>query len=201
MHKYTDEEKEFFKKYVPGHSHKEIQEEFIKKFGWEISIIQLRSSIKRYKLNTGRSGYFQKGNSPVNKGKKMSKESYEKCKNTMFKKGNLPHNHKPVGSERLTKDGYIEIKTREPNIWELKHRTIWESAHGKIPDSHIVIFKDGNKENLSIDNLMLIKRSTNLIVNRLGLGQCNNEFKEAAINLANLKSETQKAKKRGKKDE
>ena len=34
MTKYTKEEKEFMKNYVPGHSHKEIKEEFLKRFGY-----------------------------------------------------------------------------------------------------------------------------------------------------------------------
>lgn len=32
-HCYTQKEKEFFEKYVPGHTYKEIQAEFIRIFG------------------------------------------------------------------------------------------------------------------------------------------------------------------------
>lgn len=55
---------------------------------------------------------MKNGNIPFNKGKKgyMSAEQYEKCKQTMFKKGNIPANHRPIGSERVGKDGYILIK-------------------------------------------------------------------------------------------
>ena len=28
----------------------------------------------------------------------------------MFKKGNVPANHRPIGSERITVDGFVEIK-------------------------------------------------------------------------------------------
>ena len=82
-------------------------------------------------------GFFPKGNQPMNKGRKqteyMSDVQIEKTKATRFKKGNIPGNHKPVGYERITKDGYIEVKTAEPNVFELKHRLIWAEHNGEIP--------------------------------------------------------------------
>lgn len=108
---------------------------------------------------------FKKGNIPVNKGKKMSKEMYEKAKPTMFKKGNKPHNFKPVGTKRLTRDGYSEIKTENPNKWELEHRVLWLKHFGEIPDGCNVVFKDGDKTNLSITNLKLIDNVENMLLN------------------------------------
>ena len=64
----------------------------------------------------------------MNKGRKqteyMSEEQLAKTKATRFKKGHVPKNHKPVGYERITRDGYIEVKTAEPNVFELKHRLV-----------------------------------------------------------------------------
>lgn len=200
-HKYTDEERMFFEEYVSGHSYREIQQEFIKRFGWEITISQVNAYIGNHKLNTGRTGRFVKGQIPPNKGKKMSPEIYEKCKGTMFKKGNIPPNHRPVGSERTTKDGYIEIKIREPNKWMLKHRYLWEQVHGKIPDKHILIFRDNNKTNITLDNLLLISQSQNAVINHTGLSNTIDEAKDAAANYANLSnliSKKRKVIKRGK---
>lgn len=200
-HKYTEAEREFFGKFVPGHSHKEIQQEFVKRFGWNIAISQVKAYIKNHKLNTGRTGRFEKGHVPKNKGKKMSPEIYEKCKGTMFKKGNIPPNHRPVGSERTTKDGYIEIKIREPNKWMLKHRYLWEQVHGKIPDKHILIFRDNDKTNIALDNLLLISQSQNAVINHTGLSNTIDEAKDAAVNYANLSnliSKKRKVIKRGK---
>ena len=194
-HKYTDEEKQFFADFVPGHSHKEIQYEFISRFGWEISLQQVRGSIKRYNLNTGRTGQFVKGQVSHNKGQKMSPEMYEKCKSTMFKKGNTPHNHRPVGSERISKDGYVEIKVAEPKKWMLKHRYIWEQANGKIPKNHIVIFRDNDRTNITLENLMLIPRSVNAVINHTGLSRTIDETKELAVNYAKLVSATRQRKK------
>lgn len=200
-HKYTEAERDFFEKFVPGHSHKEIQEEFVKRFGWSIAMSQVKAYIKNHKLNTGRTGQFKKGQAPQNKGKKMPPEVYEKCKGTMFKRGNIPKNHRSVGSERITRDGYIEIKVEEPNKWTLKHRYIWEQEHGKIPDSHILIFRDNDKTNIVLDNLLMISRSQNAVLNHTGLNHVIDEAKDAAVNYANLSnliSKKRKSAKRGK---
>ena len=81
--------------------------------------------------------WIKKGNVPANKGKKqteyMTPEAIAKTAKTRFKKGNTPHNHKPVGYQRITQDGYIEVKTEEPNIFKLKHRLVWEKEFGEIP--------------------------------------------------------------------
>lgn len=187
MHHFTDDEKKFFKNYVTGHSYKEIQSEFIKIFGWDISISQIKNFIGRYRLKTGLTGQFKKGTIPHNKGKKMSLDTYEKVKHTMFKKGNIPKNHRDIGSERLTKDGYIEIKIKEPNVWKLKHRYIWEQEHGEIPLGNIIIFRDGDKTNVSIDNLMMIDRKTHAVLNKTKLYKFENELKDTAVKIAHLK--------------
>lgn len=102
---------------------------------------------------------FKKGSIPPNKGKKMSPEVYEKVKETMFKKGNSPVNHREVGSERINVDGYIEIKVAEPNRWKLKHRIIWEQVNGEIPKGYNVQFKNHNPKDCRIENLYLICRA------------------------------------------
>lgn len=71
MHKYTTEEQQFMAGYVPGHSYREIQKAFTKKFGWEISIGQVSGYIHNHHLNTGKTGRFQKGHEPANKGKRV----------------------------------------------------------------------------------------------------------------------------------
>lgn len=198
-HKYTDEERRFFEEYVPGHSHKEIQQEFINRFGWDIAISQVKAYIKNHKLNTGRTGQFEKGQAPHNKGKKMPPEIYEKCKGTMFKKGNIPNNHRSVGSERIAIDGYIEIKVAEPNKWMMKHRYVWEQIHGKIPDNHVLIFRDNNKTNVTQDNLLLISRGENALLNQRGLSNTIDEAKDAAVNYAKLSKLISKKQKDRKK--
>lgn len=192
-HQYTTQEQQFMAEYVPGHSYREIQKAFTEKFGWEISLSQINSYIGNHHLNTGRTGRFQKGQEPPNKGKKGVCAAG--CEKTWFKKGHTPINYRPVGSERTNVDGYIEIKVADPNKWKPKHRVVWESVNGKIPKGCVIIFKDNDKTNTNIDNLMLIKRATNAVLNRTGLCRYSGEFKETALCIAELKVSASKAKK------
>ena len=183
QHKYTQDEIEFFKKFVSGHSYKEIQAAFIEKFGWEITISQIKSSVARYKLNTGRTGRFEKGSKPWNKGMKGTFKGSEKG---WFKKGNIPKNRRPVGSERINVDGYIEIKVAEPNKWKLKHRCIWEQQYGKLKETDIITFLDGNKLNLDIKNLVCISRNEHLRLNRDMLRSDDADITKAGISIVKL---------------
>ena len=193
-HQYTVEEQKFMKEYVPGHSYKEIQKAFTEKFGWEISLGQVNAYIGNHHLSTGRTGRFQKGQEPPNKGKKGICAAG--CERTWFKKGHIPANYRPVGSERVNADGYIEVKVADPNKWKLKHRVVWESVNGKIPKGYIIIFRDNDKSNTDINNLLLIKRGTHAVLNHTGLCECSGEFKETAICIAELKAATSRAKNR-----
>lgn len=191
-HQYSTEEQQFMTEYVPGHSYKEIQKAFTEEFGWEISLSQINSYIGNHHLSTGRTGRFQKGQEPPNKGKKGVCAAG--CEKSWFKKGHIPANYRPVGSERVNADGYIEVKVADPNKWKLKHRVVWESVNGTIPKGYIIIFRDNDKTNTDIDNLLLIKRRTNAVLNRTGLCEYSGEFKETAICIAQLKAATSSAK-------
>ena len=102
---------------------------------------------------------FQNGSVSLNKGKKVSPETYAKMQPTMFKKGHTPVNHRDVGSERVNMYGYIEIKVAEPNRWRLKHRVIWEQVNGAIPKGFNVQFKNHNRQDCRIENLYLISKA------------------------------------------
>lgn len=113
-----------------------------------------------------------------NKGKKqsdyMSPEMIERTKGTRFKKGQDPHNTQPIGYERITRDGYIEIKVRHSKDgdaknknFELKHRLMWVEKYGAVPDGMVVSIKGNDKINFSIDDLELITMKENLIRNSM----------------------------------
>lgn len=120
-----------------------------------------------------RMGQFQKGQTPFTKGLKqtdfMSAETIERLKANWFKKGDTPHNLKEDGSvvsraDNISGKTYKYIKTKD-NVWELYHRVIWERSNGKIPERHVITFKDGNTENVSIDNLELMSMTENMYRN------------------------------------
>lgn len=106
--------------------------------------------------DAARAHRFKKGNISHNKGKKTPPEIYAKMAATMFKKGQMPHNYKPIGTEVITEDGYIKVKVADPKKWKYKHRLIWEQHHGEIPPKHNIQFKDGNSLNCDINNLYII---------------------------------------------
>lgn len=107
------------------------------------------------------------GSIPHNKGKKMTTEVYKKCSATMFPKGNIPKNHKPVGFERIDPDGYIYIKIAEPRTFVLKHRLEWEQRNGPIPPNHNITFKDGDKHNTEISNLRMLSNEELMNINSI----------------------------------
>lgn len=183
--KYTDEMKQFILDNYKGRYNQELADLFNQKFNTNITSRTIKSYKANNKSNSGLTGKFRKGQTPHNKGKKMPKEVYEKVKHTMFAKGNVPPNHRPVGSERISKDGYIEVKVAEPNKWRLKQRVVYEEAKGKIPEGCPIIFLDGNKRNFDIDNLRCITRSELLYLNCNGLNN-SNEITETGILMARL---------------
>lgn len=192
LHIWIEEEKEYLKSIVCGRSRNEILNLMNKKFEYQFTLNQIKGAMKRYNLKTGLTGQFQKGHIPVNKGTK----GVMKPNKTSFKKGKTPINHRSVGSERVSVDGYVEIKVAEPNKWRLKHQVVWESQNGKIPEDSVVIFTDGDKSNLHIDNLTLITRKQLLILNKNKLIKEDSELTKVGINIANVISKINEVKKR-----
>lgn len=193
-HKYTDKEREFLKSYIPGHTYLEIQEAFTKRFGWDITISQVKGYMGRHGIKSGTKGRFQRGHIPVNKGKKGV--YYHGCEKTWFQKGNIPKNHREVGSERINVDGYTEVKVEEPNKWRLKHLAIWEKENGPVPKGYCVIFLDGNKRNTELNNLMMIPRKNLVRMNQNGLFSDDRDMTITGANMAGLLSAIGEAKRK-----
>lgn len=119
---------------------------------------------------------FQKGHQTWNKG--MEYMPGGRCAETQFRKGNRPHTWQPVGTYRITADGYLERKMNNlPGAnhvrWHGVHRTLWESAHGPVPAGHIVVFKPGTRTNvlelITLDKLECISRAENARRNHPGI--------------------------------
>ena len=182
-HIWSDEEKQYLAEITPGRGYKEIQSMMSCKFGFDYTHHQIKGAITRNKLNTGRTGRFEKGRATWNKGTK----GLTKANVTSFKKGQKSHNYKPVGSERITKDGYCEIKVSDTGRrWRPKHVLIYEKHHGKVPKGSAVIFLDGDKRNFDIDNLYLVTRSQLAMLNKNSLIQKDAELTKTAINVVDL---------------
>lgn len=169
-----------------GNGPKAMTEMLNGRFGTAYTTQQVKSYYGNHGINSGTDGRFRKGHTPSNKGMRMPPGTYEKVRGTMFKKGNAPHNTLGVGAEVKTKDGYIRVKVAEPNKWELKHRLIWRRAYGEIPDGYTVGFKDGDKANLSPDNLILMSRVELLELTRRGFRSQDPRVTEAGLAAVKL---------------
>lgn len=59
------------------------------------------------------------------------------------------------GDESI-KSGYVAVKVS--GEWVIKHIYTWESAHGKVPKGHVIMFADQDRSNFNLDNLICVSR-------------------------------------------
>lgn len=113
---------------------------------------------------------FKTNHRTWNKGKK-GWQAGGRAQETQFKKGRPPsaaRNYRPIGSLRISEDGYLERKTTDrrdiypSRRWCAVHRLVWQAENGPIPDGHIVVFRQGQLINveseITVDRLECISR-------------------------------------------
>ena len=188
---WTDEVRAFVRENHRGISNKDLAALVNNHFDTTFTERQMESFRKNHKLQSGLDGRFKPGHVPFCKGRKMvdymTSEAIERTKATRFQPGSKPHNYMPVGSEVIKSDGYWWRKIAEPNKWRQLHRIVWEEEHGRpVPDGHVVIFLDMNRNNLSPDNLRLITRREHRTMMQQGLRTRDKELTEISITVAKL---------------
>lgn len=191
--KYTEEQTQFLKDNVKGTPFKKLTEMFNKKFGTNKSTRTISSFCGRNKLSNGLNTQFKKGHQSWNKGVKgVHAPGSEKG---WFKKGNEPINTRPIGSTLVGKDGYLLVKVKDKGtrneMWRPKHELIWEEVNGPKPDKHVIIFADRNKRNFDLNNLILVKRSELLKLNRQHLIYDNPELTQAGLTIVKIQEKLQ----------
>ncbi|MHA3050228.1 HNH endonuclease signature motif containing protein [Acinetobacter sp. ANC 4641] len=179
---YTEEMVAFLHthKHIP---HKEKAALFNQQFGTNLSVDSIKAKCLRLGLKTGRTGLIEKGTAAWNKGSK----GLTKANVTTFKKGRTTHNHKPVGHERVTVDGYTEVKIAEPNVFQLKHRIVWEQVHGEIPKGYVIVFKNTDKSDCRLENLDMISRGELARLNQSYRHLVTPNTNESCIAMAKIK--------------
>lgn len=193
--KYTEEQVNFIKDNLKGKTNKKIAEIFNIKFELDIKESQIKSFLGNNGLKNEVDCKFKTGSTPFNKGLKgVCAKGSEKG---WFKKGTIPPNHREVGSERITVDGYTEVKVAEPNKWRLKQQLTWEKHNGPIKKGYVVVFGDSNQSNFDINNLILVSRRQLLILNRNKLIQNDADLTRTGVIIADLYNGISKRKKRG----
>ncbi len=76
----------------------------------------------------------------------------------------------PLGSLSTDRHGYTIRKmteTGKTSDWVSLHRLLWTEAHGPVPVGHYVRFKDGNKRNITLENLELVSVRENMLRNTI----------------------------------
>lgn len=111
-------------------------------------------------------GTFKPGHTSWNKGLSLP----NKPNSGQFKKGSVPGNILYDGAvvfrkrkKRVNQDYYF-IRVAK-NKWIPYHVYLWEQTHGSIPKGSVVRFKDGDHKNVALENLEMITRKKNLVLN------------------------------------
>jgi hypothetical protein len=186
-HVYTPEHKVFIEENVKGRTSNELTQLLNEHFGLNLKVNQIRAYMKNHGLTNGVNTQFNKNQKPWNKGMKGLQIGGVE---TQFKPGMEAHNYVPVGTERVGAEGYILIKVSNEGPWnkrwKLKHKTMWEKANGPIPKGHCLIFLDGNKKNVTYDNLQLISRGQLARLNQNKLISSDPELTKTGIIIADI---------------
>lgn len=162
----------------------------------DVSLVNFNALCKRKGWATGRTGCFPKGNVPYNLG--MTRPFNANSARTQFKKGNRTgranENYKPIGTERVTRDGYIERKIHDglplQSRWRAVHLIQWEAVHGPLPKGHCLKCLDGDKGNTDPSNWAMMSRGLLPFLNGHrgpNYDQAAPELKPAILTLAKLK--------------
>lgn len=144
---------------------------FLAAFGREdVSAGHLHALRKRKGWKTGRTGQFARGAVPVNKGQKCPEGKggrHPNARRTQFKPGTRQgvavKLYKPIGTERLSKEGYVERKIHDglplQSRWRAVHLLRWEEQHGPVPAGHCLKCLDGNRTNTDPSNWIAVPRA------------------------------------------
>ncbi|KRM54608.1 hypothetical protein FC18_GL002316 [Lacticaseibacillus sharpeae JCM 1186 = DSM 20505] len=186
--------------YVPGHHYFEISEFVHTEFGITFTVSQVHSYVRNHHLLTGFDGRIKKRQ--VLNAKMQIKPGEHRNPATEFKSGHEPVNKLPIGTTKVKSDGYLWTKVKDTGPmwkrWRQTHVLKWESAHGPRPAGMAITFIDGNKLNVSLDNLMLMTKAEMLQYNRRGLSSADPEINLAALNLAKMVTKAHRVKRREK---
>jgi HNH endonuclease len=190
---------------------KEAHRQFCEKFRrGDVGFENYKTLCKRNGWLTGRTGQLTKGAPPWNKGKKClpgEGANHPNARRTQFKKGVklgvAIKLYKPIGTERLTKEGYLERKIHDgmpfQSRWRAVHLIRWEEKNGKLPKGHCLKCLDDNRQNTDPENWVAIPRGALPFLNGhrgYNYGEMPSELKPAVLALARLKHAKSKAGKR-----
>lgn len=173
---YTPEMIERIKEIVPLWSYKKCAEMMSEEFNYKFT-----SSMIEHKAN--RLGVRKPNNGANNLDPRSPSINW-------FMKGRPSLNTKPVGTETVMryKDGriFVTVKIGMPNKWEFKHRLVYKEHYGEIPDGYMINFADGNRLNFEPDNLILVSKGENIMLNKYKLRFNDKDLTKTGLTLSKL---------------
>jgi hypothetical protein len=191
----------------------ELHLQFCEIFGRNVSADALGALCLRKGWLTGRTGCFEKGSVPANKGKTMPYNANSAA--TRFKKGErrgvAVKLYKPIGSERLSKEGFLERKIHDglplQSRWRAVHLIHWETIHGRVPEGMALKCLDTDRTNTDPSNWALISRAVLLRLNggprhgHLAYDLAHPELRPAILATAKLATKASTARRTNSKAE
>lgn len=169
----------------------------------EVSQSNLTALCKRKRWLTGRDGRFAPGHEPTGGGNPL----HPNCVATRFRKGNRTgranHVYKPIGTERMSKDGYLERKVHDglpmQSRWRAVHLIEWEAVNGPVPKGHALKCLDGDRTNADPENWIAVPRA--LLPRLSGRWRMNydtapEELKPTLLAIADLEHKARLARKK-----
>lgn len=177
----------------------------------DVTVVHLHSLRKRKGWKTGRTGCFTPGREPTNKGQKCAPGTgglHPNARRTQFQKGErrgvAVKLYQPIGTERLSKNGYRERKIHDglplQSRWRSVHLIEWEAAHGPIPAGYCLKCLSSDIANTDPANWELIPRALLPALNggrhkrRLAYDAAAPELKPTLLAMAKLEHGARKLK-------
>lgn len=191
---FSEEEKDFLRENRHKLTIPLLTKAFNEKFGKSRSENSINEKCKEMRLIVGNKN--QQGRGWVHWGSGLTKEEFkahykseEDFHRGQFRPGYRSYAYNYQVGDEVIRDGYTFIKTTddlsvEPSKqWMVKHRWLWEQEHGPIPDGYCIIFADGNKHNITLDNLRAVPRE---VQGRLRQHKMEPAMIDAVIKIAEL---------------
>lgn len=130
----------------------------------DVALVNFNALCKRRGWLTGRTGRYEPGRESETKGTRRPFNANSAA--TQFKKGErrgvAARLYKPIGTERLSKSGYVERKIHDgmplQSRWRAVHLIRWEEINGPVPAEMCLKCLGGDKANTDPANWEMIPR-------------------------------------------
>lgn len=171
----------------------------------DVSLDNFGKLCRRKGWHTGRDGHYVKGvrrsDNPSRKG-----HHYAGVEKGWFRKGTrqgaATHLYQPIGTERVTRDGYRERKINDDQPmrkrWRAVHLIEWEAVNGPLPVGYALKCLDGDRTNTAPSNWVCIPRALLPRLNGVygrGYDTAPAELKPAILAVAKLEHAAREARK------